>query len=208
VITSDLDAFLERAAARLRQAPEGTPSLAHGDHYIDRQSLPRMPDQPMRPAAVLVPIVTHGDEATVLLTERATGLRTHSGQIAFPGGRIDPGEAPLDTALREGEEEIGLDPGAVRPLGYLDGYHSSTGYVVTPVVGLVSPPLALSLNPHEVTDVFEVPLGFLMDPANHEVHARDWKGGIRQYYAMPFRERYIWGVTAAILRNLYVRLHG
>src|SRR5215204_6727882 len=132
----------------------------------------------------------------------------HSGQIAFPGGKIDADDpSPLDTALREADEEIGLDRRLVRPLGYLDSYLSSSGYIVFPAVGVVTPRFELTLNRHEVADVFEVPLSFLMDPANHEIHAREWKGRIRQYYAIPFRDRYIWGVTAGILRNLYVRLY-
>jgi 8-oxo-dGTP pyrophosphatase MutT (NUDIX family) len=161
-----------------------------------------------RTAAVLVPVIEYQAGPSLLLTERATGLSSHSGQIAFPGGRMDPEDAsPVETALREAEEEIGLDRGYVRPLGYLDPYLSSSNYFVLPVVAAVRPGAPLAPNPTEVAEVFEVPLAFLMDEANHELHAREWRGGIRQYYAMPFGRRYIWGVTAGILRNMYERLY-
>jgi 8-oxo-dGTP pyrophosphatase MutT (NUDIX family) len=212
ILTSfDADEFERRAAHRLRREPPGIldpKGNPPGDHELELDGrafvMPALP----KPAAVLVPIVMHEEDATVLFTERASNLRDHSGQIAFPGGKIDAEDpSPLDTALREAEEEIGLERGCVRPLGYLDSYLSSSGYIVFPVVGLVSPRFRLTLNRHEVADAFEVPLGFLMDPNNHELHARRWKGRIRQYYAIPFRERYIWGVTAGILRNLYIRLY-
>ena len=127
----------------------------------------------------------------------------------FPGGRVDPTDASvLEAAYREAEEEIGLSARFISPLGYLDAYLSTTNYLVIPVVAQVSPSYTLSLNPHEVADTFEVPLGFLMDPAHHELHAREWKGRLRRYYAMPYEGRYIWGVTAGIIRNLYERLYG
>jgi 8-oxo-dGTP pyrophosphatase MutT (NUDIX family) len=207
---ADAQAFLARAAERLRSAPPGAlepHSNPKGDHELQFDGPFRPPAQPPKSAAVLVPIVMHDGEAMVLLTQRAAGLRNHSGQIAFPGGRLDPGETPLDAALREAEEEIGLARRHVRPLGYLDGYLSASGYHVVPVVGLVSPGFALTLNPHEVAEAFEAPLAFLMDPDNHELHAREWRGRVRQYYAIPFGDRYIWGVSAGILRNLYERLY-
>jgi 8-oxo-dGTP pyrophosphatase MutT (NUDIX family) len=202
------DDFRERAK-RLRPEP---PAFRHtgawGDHSLDRNTSPAE-GAPPRPAAVLVPVVMHSDRPSILLTERATGLRTHSGQIAFPGGRMDDTDAtPTETALREAEEEIGLSRRHVEPLGYLDPYLSSSNYLVIPAVALVSPDHELHLNPHEVADVFEVPLGFLMDEINHELHCREWRGGVRQYYAMPFEARYIWGVTAGILRNMYEHLYG
>ena len=161
---------------------------------------------PARPAAVLIPVVAR-PEATVLLTQRSSDLASHSGQIAFPGGRIDPGDAdPLAAALREAEEEIGLDRSHVRPLGYLAPFQSRTGYLITPVVGLVRPGFDLKLNPDEVTDAFEVPLAFLMNPANHQRQSRVWNGQRRYFYAMPYGERYIWGITAGILRDLWQRL--
>ena len=161
-----------------------------------------------RAAAVLVPIIRHDAEVTVLLTTRHAGLRQHSGQIAFPGGKIDADDAsPLAAALREAEEEIGLGRECVTPLGYLDPYLTGTGYRVLPVVALVAPPLRLTINPQEVDDAFEVPLGFLMDPGNHELHAREFGGRLRRFYAMPFGGRFIWGATAGMLRNLYDRLY-
>ena len=208
--STDADGFEARAARHLRREPPDTLALTsdpNGDHELERDGQPFIMPALPKPAAVLVPVVMHEREATILFTERATHLRDHSGQIAFPGGKIDPDETPRDTALREAEEEIGLEQRFVRPLGFLDSYLASSGFIVFPVVGLVTPQFTLTLNTHEVADAFEVPLSFLMDPANHEIHARAWKGHIRQYYAMPFGHRYIWGVTAGILRNLYVRLY-
>lgn len=161
---------------------------------------------PAKPAAVLVPVVAR-EEPTILLTERSSALQSHSGQIAFPGGKIDPTDAtPLDAALREAEEEIGLARAHVRPLAYMPPFLSRTGYLITPVIGLVTPPFALTINPREVVDAFEVPLSFLMDPQNHQRQSREWEGQIRYFYAMPYGDRYIWGITAGILRNLWERL--
>ena len=159
-----------------------------------------------RPAAVLAPIVARPDGLTVLLTLRASHLRSHSGQVAFPGGKVDPGESPLDAALREAHEEIGLDARFVEPLGWLDPYLTGTGFRVAPLVALVDPGFTLTINDDEVADVFETPFAYLMDPANHLLHEREWRGKARKYYAMPHGERYIWGATAGILRNLWERL--
>ena len=204
----DAPDFLTLAAERLRpEPPDQDDALANprGDHSLDDVPLV-YPLQP-KPAAVLVPVVMR-EEPALLLTERASQLRQHSGQIAFPGGRVDPTDASvLDAAYREAEEEIGLSARFISPLGYLDAYLSTTNYLVIPVVGRVSPSYTLNLNPQEVADTFEVPLAFLMDPAHHELHAREWKGRLRRYYAMPYQERYIWGVTAGIIRNLYERLY-
>lgn len=181
---------------------------ARGDHAVE-PVLQAMADiRPIRPAAVLVPVVDH-PEPTVLLTLRTAGLSSHAGQIAFPGGKIDPGDAsPLAAALREAEEEIGLDRRHIEPLGYSDLYLSGTGFRIVPSVARVTPGFRLTVNPGEVDDVFEVPLAFLMGPENHQQHSREWRGMMRTYYAMPFGDRYIWGVTAGILRNLYERLYG
>lgn len=180
-----------------------------GDHDLQPEPA-EIPDEASAiEAAVLIPIVLHRAEPTVLLTLRAAALRKHSAQIAFPGGRIDASDgSPLVAALREAEEEIGLAPDRVRTVGYLDAYLTGTGYRVTPVVGLVEPPLSLTINPHEVDEAFETPLAFLLDPANHQRHGREWKGRYRTYYAMPHGDRYIWGATAGMIRNLYERLAG
>ena len=200
------DGLAARISARLlAEPPRGDDGLA-GDHDIDPGAPVPRPER-ARAAAVLVPLVAHSEEITVLLTQRTDNLSTHAGQIAFPGGRIDPQDAGAGAAaIRETVEEIGLDPQAITPLGYLDAYFSSTGYRIIPLVSLVRPGFALRLNPEEVSEAFEVPLAFLMDPANHQRHHRMWKGRMRSFYAMPFGERYIWGVTAGILRNFYERV--
>lgn len=155
-------------------------------------------------AAVLIPIVLHADgPATVLLTRRSAHLKRHAGQVSFPGGVTGAGEAPLDAALREAREEIGLDPGAVEILGRLDDYVTTTAYRVVPLVGLLRAPLALSPQPEEVDEIFEVPLAFLLDPRNRERHARVAPDGTRrEFYAIPYGAHYIWGATAAMLVNL------
>jgi 8-oxo-dGTP pyrophosphatase MutT (NUDIX family) len=163
--------------------------------------------RPIRPAAVLVPVIDHA-EPTVLLTQRAQHLPDHAGQVSFPGGKIDKDDAsPLASALREAEEEIGLGRNHVEPVGYLDLYMTTLGYRIVPLIARVKPGFTLTLNPSEVDNVFEVPLAFLMDIANHQRHSRDWQGMTRHYYAITFGDRYIWGVTAGILRNLYDRIY-
>lgn len=159
-------------------------------------------------AAVLVGLVERAGGLHVLLTQRHARLSKHAGQIAFPGGRLDAGETALAAALREAEEETGLPPRCVEPLGYLDGYLTVTGYFVTPVVALVSG--AYELRPHEaeVDNIFDVPLDFFLQEGNRETHTREWQGLTRHYYAYPFGERYVWGATAGMLKNLSDRLHG
>jgi 8-oxo-dGTP pyrophosphatase MutT (NUDIX family) len=159
-----------------------------------------------RAAAVLAPIVARPEGLTVLLTQRASHLRSHSGQVAFPGGKLDPGETPLQAALREAQEEIGLEARFVEPLGWLDPYLTGTGFRIAPLVALVTPGYTLALNGDEVEAAFETPLAFLMDEANHQIHEREWQGKKRRYYAMPHDNRYIWGATAGMLRNLWERL--
>ncbi len=159
-----------------------------------------------RAAAVLLPIVNRPQGLTVLLTLRASDLRAHSGQVAFPGGKIDPGETPRGAALREAREEIGLEERYIDPLGWLDPYLTGTGFRVAPLVALVEPSFALKVNRAEVDEVFETPFAFLMDPANHRLDEREWQGRRRRFYAMPHEGRYIWGATAGILRNLYEKL--
>jgi 8-oxo-dGTP pyrophosphatase MutT (NUDIX family) len=204
--------FFARTRARLTlDVPAGLNDAsiipARGDHDVDPVMLKIAEVRPIRPAAVLVPIVDHL-EPTVLLTQRAQALPDHAGQVSFPGGKIDQGDAsPLASALREADEEIGLDHAYVEPLGYIDLYMTTLGYRIVPVVARVKPGFALKLNTREVDNVFEVPLAFLMDQANVQRHARDWQGLTRHYYAITFGERYIWGVTAGILRNLHERIY-
>ncbi|MDI4658050.1 CoA pyrophosphatase [Xanthobacter autotrophicus] len=207
-----LSDFLARAAARLSPAPPPFYSQAeflglNGDHALQPEKASLAPAATPRHAAVLVPVVAR-PEPTILLTLRSSNLSNHAGQVAFPGGRVDPGDRDeLDAALREAREEVGLESHLVRPLGYLDGYLSGTGFWITPVVGLVDPSYVLTLNPAEVDEAFEVPLGFLMSPRNHERQSREWKGTLRHFYVMPYEGRNIWGATAGMLRNLYEKVY-
>ena len=162
--------------------------------------------EPPRPAAVLVPIVAR-DELTVLLTQRPQSMKTHAGQISFPGGKVEKTDADHKAAaLREAEEEIGLDAAHIETLGYLDMYRTGTGFNVAPVVAIIRPDFKLRLDAREVEEAFEVPLGFLMNAANHQKLARPWRGRDRHFYAMPYGERYIWGATAGMIKNLHQRL--
>lgn len=195
-------------AQRFAQPPAWEPELRREPRFIDR---------PPAQAAVLVPLVLREGLPSVLLTERASHLRTHSGQIAFPGGRVDAADASVrHAALREAQEEIGLSPEHVQVIGELPVYVTGTAFRVTPVVGLVSPAMVLQPNPGEVADIFEVPLDFLMNPAHHRWHAFEWEGQLRRWCSMPYLEpranpkgqahcveRYIWGATAGMLRNFY-----
>ncbi|HEY2756267.1 MAG TPA: CoA pyrophosphatase, partial [Pseudolabrys sp.] len=196
--------FFARAKERLTlDVPAGLadPDVIpkRGDHDADPVMQRIAQVRPIRPAAVLVPVVDH-PEPTVLLTQRAQHLPNHPGQVSFPGGKIESSDAdPLAAALRETEEEIGLDRGHVEPLGYLDLYMTTLGYRIVPTIARVKPGFALMLNTAEVDNVFEVPLAFVMDRANVQRHSRDWQGMTRHYYAITFGERYIWGVTAGIL---------
>jgi len=154
----------------------------------------------LTPAAVLLLVVNHADEPTVVFTQRTAHLADHAGQISFPGGRVEEGdEGPAGTALREAREEVGIDPAGVEILGELPDYHTSTGYRVRPVVGWAEPPVAWSPDPHEVAEVFEVPLAFLLETANHRYESAFYKGRLRHYWAMPWQGRFIWGATAGML---------
>ncbi|MCT4654275.1 MAG: CoA pyrophosphatase [Cohaesibacter sp.] len=158
----------------------------------------------LKDAAVLIPVVNHGVEASVLLTQRTNHLPSHAGQIAFPGGKVDDSDPSAEAAaLREADEEIGLKAEHVHIFGQLRPYISSTGFRIFPVLSVVEPGFELVPNPGEVADVFEVPLRFLMTPANHLRKQAEWRGKQRGYFAMPYQDYYIWGVTAGILRNLY-----
>jgi 8-oxo-dGTP pyrophosphatase MutT (NUDIX family) len=204
--------FFERARTRLTlDVPAGLTDASitpkRGDHDADPVMRKIGEVRPIRPAAVLVPVVDH-PEPTVLLTQRAQHLPDHPGQVSFPGGKIDQSDAsPLASALREAEEEIGLARSFVEPIGYLDLYMTTLGYRIVPVIAHVRPGFSLTLNTSEVDATFEVPLGYLMDQSNVQRHSRDWQGMTRHYYAITFGERYIWGVTAGILRNMYDRIY-
>jgi 8-oxo-dGTP pyrophosphatase MutT (NUDIX family) len=166
------------------------------------------PDERLKPAAVLVPLVEHNSGLTVLLTKRTDHLHHHAGQVSFPGGRVEEDDLDvIDTALRETEEEIGLNRAYVKVAGYLDDYETGTGFHITPVVGFVRLGFDSNVDDFEVAEVFEVPLNFLFDPKNHQRHSREYNGHQRQYYAMPYGEFYIWGATAGMLMNLYRRVH-
>lgn len=162
---------------------------------------------PLTPAAVLFPIVLRDDGHTVLLTQRTAHLRDHAAQISFPGGRVEEEDpSPVATALRETEEEIGLSRAHVEILGYLPEYRTGTGFRVTPVVALVKPPFELALDAFEVAEAFEVPLSFLLDPANHQRHSLHYRGALRHFFAMPYGDYFIWGATAGMIRSLTDRL--
>jgi len=184
----------DRAKAGDRRAGRGDHSLNPGMRPVARPV----------PAAVLVPLVDRDDGFTVLLTRRADHLHDHAGQISFPGGRVEPHDIDVRAAaLRETREEIGLPEERVEIVGRLDDYVTRTGYLVTPLVGVIAPPYPIDPDPVEVADVFEVPLAFILDPANHERHSRRWEGAERFFYVLPFEDRYIWGATAGMLVNLY-----
>jgi 8-oxo-dGTP pyrophosphatase MutT (NUDIX family) len=197
-------------AFRLRAAIDRGPheDFDYGDHRFNpghpRVTGPRQ----LRDAAVLIPVVDHGPEASVILTKRAEKLTSHSGQVAFPGGRIDPTDvSPEAAALREAKEEIGLDASHVEIIGRMPDYVSGSGYRIAPVLSIVRPGFTLSINEHEVDAAFEVPLRFLMDPANHAQNSREFNKRVWVYYDMPYGGQRIWGVTAGIIRTLYERLY-
>lgn len=198
------DDFLARAEKRLLTEPPS--GWNHSDDDMNERARMIPVGVKIKPAAVLIEIVER-DEQMVILTKRQDHLAKHAGQIAFPGGGLDAGETVLAGALREADEEIGLSKGLVKPIGYLDGFLTVTQYVVNPVVALVSPLCELAPHVGEVAEIFEVPLAFLMDGANCQTHARDFNGQIRKFYVYPFGERYIWGATAGMIRNLHERLY-
>jgi 8-oxo-dGTP pyrophosphatase MutT (NUDIX family) len=204
--------FFDRARARLTLAvppalTDPSAAGARGDLDLNPDMWVRAGVKATKPAAVLVPVIDR-DSPTVLLTQRTDGLASHAGQVAFPGGKIEPTDAnPVAAALREAREETGLAPTLIEPIGYLDLYLTFSGFRILPTVARVKPDFTLTLNPGEVVSTFEVPLEFLMTPANHQRKTRDWNGLQREYYAIPFENHYIWGITAGILRNLYDRVY-
>lgn len=205
--TTDAD-FFARADARLSLTPDKARSPPHGDHSHSALAPDAAQLAAARPAAVLIGIIERPEGARVILTRRASHLRDHSGQVAFPGGKIDARDAsPLAAALREAQEEIGLDPALALPIGYLDPYLTGTGFCVIPVLARVSPLFEPLRDTREVEAVFEPPLGFLMAPANHRREAREWQGILRHFYAMPWQGHNIWGATAGMIRALHARLY-
>ncbi len=195
---------------RLRAAIDRGPdeNFEYGDHSFNPGHPRVIGPRTLRDAAVLIPVVDHGAEASVLLTKRAETLVSHSGQVAFPGGRIDPTDAsPEAAALREAEEEIGLDARHVELIGRMPDYVSGSGYRIAPVLAIVRPGFHLVINEDEVDAAFEVPLRFLMDPANHTQSSREFDSRLWVFYDMPYGGQRIWGVTAGIIRTLYERLY-
>lgn len=196
-------------AAHLDPLEAGGASPTHRSDFDLQPHLAPRGGAPLVEAAVLIGLVEHEREPTVILTRRSDALRSHTGQVALPGGRCDPGETPWATALREAWEEIGLAPDRVSLVGLSTPYRTATGYHVTPVVGLVEAGAPLTANPAEVAEVFETPFSFLMDEANHQLLEREWPTGVaRRFYGMTWNDRFIWGATAGILRALRERLYG
>lgn len=204
---AEILAHIDAEAPKPQRILEIAGAEVRGDHDLNPDDWADPEDKPdLRLAAVLVPIVEHDDGATVLLTRRADHLNSHSGQVAFPGGKLEPGETPVEAALREAEEEIGLDPAHVEVVGFIDPYETGTGFRILPVISFVRPGFELKADPGEVAEIFEVPLSFLLNEDNHERHSVFWKGKRRAYYAMPYRGHYIWGATAGMIRNLSDRM--
>ncbi|MGV9006200.1 MAG: CoA pyrophosphatase [Brevundimonas sp.] len=204
-----LTSLKQRLTARLEPVADWSPDRTAGRSDFDLNPGADRPERTLRPAAVLVPVIARPDGATVLLTRRADSLTSHAGQIAFPGGRLDAGETAAVAALREAWEEVALAPDTVEVLGLGDAYETGTGFLVTPVVGWLKAPPEVKAAPDEVAELFEVPWDFLMERLNHRQDFYDREGQPRRWYwAMPWEERYIWGVTAGIVRALRTRLYG
>jgi len=197
--------WMHHLRVRLAETAPQAANRDTGDHVLNPDLGPYAKwDGPPREAAVLIGLVERGEGPAVVLTQRTGHLTSHAGQVAFPGGKIDPTDSgPVAAALREADEEIGLPPAKVEPIGHLAPYLTGSGYRVVPIVGVIRTEAAFRPNPNEVEDVFEVPLKFLMDPANHQKLSREWQGKRRYFYAMPYGDRYIWGVTAGIIRSMY-----
>lgn len=203
-----LETLRERLINRLKPVDAWSSDARAARSDFDLNPDAARPERRLRPAAVLVPVIARADGATVLMTRRADTLASHTGQIAFPGGRLDAGETAVAAALREAFEEVALDPGVVEVLGIGDAYETGTGFLITPVVGWLAQPPRTKASPGEVAEVFEAPWDFLMEPGNHRRDFYDRDGEARRWFwAVPYEERYIWGVTAGILRALHARLY-
>lgn len=199
--------FLERAATRLAALDAVFDEPLRTDYDLNPEW--RLPaGGKYRRAAVLVGLIDRGDDFGVLLTLRPDTMPSHAGQVAFPGGRIEACETPLQAALREANEEVGVDPSSVNVIGQGDTYLTGSGFAIAPFVGLLPPDFVAVPHAREVADVFETPLSFLMDEANHQRHEKAYQGVLRAYYAMPHNGRYIWGATAGMIKSLYDRLYG
>jgi 8-oxo-dGTP pyrophosphatase MutT (NUDIX family) len=202
-----LPTFRRLAAGALRPEAPVAPTLNGPSDYDLNPGLDTEFPRPAAPraAAVLVPVVMR-DALTLLFTQRTDALPSHAGQIAFPGGKVEPEDRDVvETAQREAEEEVGLDRALTEPLGFLDPYFTGTGFRIVPVVALVQPTFTLTLDPSEVAAAFEVPLDFLMNAENHQRHSRTFRGHERFFHAMPYEDHYIWGATAGILKNMHER---
>lgn len=201
----DLANFEDLLRARLDLLADA-PKLTRSDRDLNPDWV--RPEGELKPAAVLAPIIMRPEGWTMLFTQRSVETPAHPGQVSFPGGRVQASDVDaLDTALRETYEEIGLTHQSIEPLGAWDQYETGTGYRITPFVGLVYPDYSLELDPREVASVFEAPISFLFDPANHERREAVWQGQKRAYYAMPYGDHFIWGATAGMIRALYERLY-
>ncbi len=202
-VPEERDGLRDLVMQRIGRTPAGA---TRSDYDLNPGMRAEAPEH-LIAAAVLVPLVMRESGATLLLTQRTDRLKDHAGQVSFPGGRVEAGDdTPAATALRETEEEIGLEASYIEIVGELDPYETRTGFRVTPVVGLVEPGFSLTLDEFEVAEVFEVPLSFVLDPANHERRSLVWRGAERQFYVVPYGARYIWGATAGMIVNLYSRL--
>lgn len=208
VSISDIEAMTpDDLRQRVRSRLAGQPGGHHGDFVLNPDFREQILKGAIRPAAVLIPIVERAGGLNVVLTKRRDSLRAHSGQVAFPGGKIDAEDKSVEAAaLREAQEEIGLEPELAEVIGRLPDYHTGSGYRIAPVIGIISESARLEINPEEVDYLFEVPFAFLMDRANHRTGSREIAGGRRYYLEMPYGEHYIWGVTAGIIRLLRDRM--
>ncbi len=193
--------------ARIGAASDSWHLEVDGDYQLNPELRDAIVDNALKEAAVLIGIVERPEGLCMILTKRTENLSNHSGQVAFPGGKIDPTDASAEmAALREAQEEIGLDTSEVEILATLPDYYSGSGFKINPVLGLVSQTADFSINPHEVEYMFEVPLSFLMNPVNHVTSSKFFRGAERHYYEMPYQEHYIWGVTAGMIRVFHDRV--